>query len=304
MGWDFDFKNAMCALKDDSDFSGKGVRTAAQVSVIATIITAYAILATTTSYPEIAKILRNVIQYMNSLSLAFAILLIVVGWAEGQNTNWFHVRFLMDSASFAADSVLFVALVVPDYFTQSVLTIPGIVIYLGLIIPFFVDWTRMYGAALLERPGCYDEDLLEAMWIFSSINLALFVIICIVSAWLNRTAIPKQPNDTEAAAPIPMTRKRLIITTVAIVPFTMVTAAEIYWSSRDYDLLRPLLHQPSPTWTLGQILPLATVSLGVALTYWVAFDVDGWLRGLIRVRFGIGQRLVGGPVAINMHLIV
>jgi hypothetical protein len=142
------------------------------------------------------------------------------------------------------------------------------------MVPFFVHWTRMYHAEIIKKPGCYDEEMLKEIWIFSSIDFAGFVVTCIVLGVYNRTR-PGQNNITHQAAATGMKiRKRAKL---GIFFFTVIAAIELYWSCSDYNYLRPLLKQPAPNWTFGQVIPLATIILGILSSFWISFKIAGSL---------------------------
>lgn len=223
------------------------------------MLLAYTILLTERHYSGLARKLGNMIIGLNGLSLFFACTLLCSGWVLADTTSWFNQRFLLDSASFAADSVIFVAITTPGYFTRSLLTIPGLILYLVLVISFFVHWTRVYHTELESKPGCYSKQMLTDMWIFASITFAVVIITSLVLGIYNRSSTP------QLFAPI-----KLII----LIP-TFTTSAELYWLFSDYNSLKPLLLAPEADWTFGQIMPLAMIIGGILYSFWTSFDVDG-----------------------------
>ena len=224
------------------------------------MLLAYAILFTERQHSGLASKLGNMIIGLNGLSLFFACTLLSSGWVLSDTTNWFHQRFLMDSASFAADSVIFVATTTPGYFTRSLLIIPGLMLYFTLVVFFFVNWTRVYSAELRLKPGCYSERMLTDMWIFASINFAVVIVTCLVLGVYNRSS-----STPKVFAPI-----KLII----LFP-TITTFVELYWLFSDYDYLKPLISKPEADWTFGQIMPLAMIIGGILYSFWASFGVDG-----------------------------
>lgn len=223
------------------------------------MLLAYTILLTERHHSGLAKKLGNMIIGLNGLSLFFACTLICSGWVLTDTTSWFNQRFLLDSASFAADSVIFVAITTPGYFTRSLLTIPGLILYLVLIISLFVHWTHVYSTELKSKPGCYSKRMLTDTWIFASINLTVVVTTSLVLGIYNRSSTPA------LFAPI-----KLII----LVP-TFTTSVELYWLFSDYNALKPLLLTPEADWTFGQIMPMAMIIGGILYSFWTSFDVDG-----------------------------
>ena len=223
------------------------------------MLLAYTILLTERHHSSLARKLGNMIIGLNGLSLFFACTLLCSGWVLADTTSWFNQRFLLDSASFAADSVIFVAITTPGYFTRSLLTIPGLILYLVLIISFFVHWTRVYSTELISKPGCYSKQMLTDMWIFASINFTVVIITSLALGIYNRSSTP------QLFAPI-----KLII-----LVHTFTTSAELYWLFSDYNSLKPLVLAPEPDWTFGQIMPLAMIIGGILYSFWISFDVDG-----------------------------
>lgn len=225
------------------------------------MLLAYVILFTERHHSDLASKLRNMIISLNGLSLFFACTLICSGWILSDTTNWFNKRFLLDSASFAADSVLFVAITTPRYFVRSLLIIPGLIICLALLVSFFVHWARVYDAELKSKPGCYSKRMLTDIWVFSSIN---FTIVVITSLFLG--IYHHRSSPTSKLHP----RIKFII----LFP-TVTTSLELYWLFSDYNYLKPLLLAPEPGWTLGQIMPLVMMIGGILYAFWTAFGVDG-----------------------------
>lgn len=226
------------------------------------MLLAYAILLSECQHSYLADKLRNMIIGLNGLSLFFACTLVCSGWVLSDSTNWFHQRFLLDSASFAADSVIFVAIAIPGYFTRSLLVVPGLILYFVLIVSFFVHWTRVYIAELQSKPDCYSKRMLTDMWIFASINFSIVIITVLALGVYNRSSNPKL-----------FTPVKLVI----LLP-TVTTLVELYWLFSDYNVLSPLLSKPEADWTLGQLMPLAMIIGAILYSFWTSFDVDGKYR--------------------------
>lgn len=223
------------------------------------MLVAYIILFIEQHHSDLASKLRDMIISLNGLSIFFACTILCSGWALSDTTNWFNMRFLLDSASFAADSVLFVAITIPGYFVRSLLIIPGLMLYLALIVSLFVHWARVYGAELKSRPGCYSKRMLTDMWIFASINITVVIITSLLLGIYHRSSTSKLHSRVKIVILFP----------------TVTTCVELYWLFSDYDYLKPLLLAPEASWTLGQIMPLAMIIGGILYAFWTVFDVDG-----------------------------
>ncbi|KAK3629048.1 hypothetical protein LTR56_018284 [Elasticomyces elasticus] len=193
---DYHFKGSdlACSVYENADITGTLMRISTEVPLGVTIVTVYAYFATYRAQPDVAKILRDIALFVNAVSLLYAIVLVSIGLGTRHTMNWFHARFLLDPPSFAADSILFTALAVPGYFTRHWFILPGVFIHFGLMIGLLVEWTRLYKVALIEKPGCYDERYLKDVWIYSSVDFALYVVICFMLAFFNRDIPPENDN--------------------------------------------------------------------------------------------------------------
>jgi hypothetical protein len=247
------------------------VRIAAAISTVCTVLLAYAIILIELHQPDLTDKLTKIITGLNGLSLFLACVLMCEGWVLSDTINWFNERFLLDSASFAADSVIFVAAAIPGYFTKSVLTIPSLGLYLVLVVSRFVHWVHLYGAALKQKPGCYDEQMLTDCWIFACINFAGVVVTSLLLGIYNRENLRQDDIEQgESSTPKAFAPIKLII----LAP-TTTTCLELYWVFSDYNYLRPLLSAPEHNWTFGQTMPLAMIIGGILYSFWTMFKVDG-----------------------------
>ncbi|KAK5724934.1 hypothetical protein LTR17_013423 [Elasticomyces elasticus] len=282
----FNYTNPACHVAENSDITGVLSRLSTQVVLGITIATVYALFATLRAYPNIAQVLRNIVLALNGVSILYTIMLASVGLATRHQMNWFHARFLLDAPSFAANSVLFTALAVPGYFTRHWFIIPSIIILLILMIASFMEWEKLYGAALVALPSCYDERFLKEVHGYAAAEFSVYLVICFALAILNPEA-PHQINigfDNALWQWIKLTYRRWAwwirngLAVTALIAFTIVTAYEMHYSYSDYHLLQRLLTDAAPVATFGQIIPLATVCIAVALTYAIHFDVNGRSR--------------------------
>ncbi|KAK5707738.1 hypothetical protein LTR97_000276 [Elasticomyces elasticus] len=292
MKYRFNYTELVCHVAENADITGVLSRLSTQVVLGITIATVYALFATLRAYPNIAQVLRNIVLALNGVSVLYAIMLASVGLATRHQMNWFHARFLLDAPSFAANSVLFTALAVPGYFTRHWFIIPSIIVLFILMIASFMEWEKLYGAALIALPGCYDEMFLKDVHEYASIEFGVYVGICFVLAIFN----PEIPHHVDIGHDnddnddnilwrwIKTTCRRWStriwnsLAVVALLALTIVTGYEMHYSSSDYRLLQRLLTDAAPVATFGQIIPLATVCIAVALTYAIHFDVNGRSR--------------------------
>ncbi|KAK5736531.1 hypothetical protein LTR17_007350 [Elasticomyces elasticus] len=299
MGYHMDLENPVCKMTQDPDMSGPFSRDAAIIAALATIITIFAHFITRKPYTNLAGRFSDIALYITGFSLAYAIVLASAALYNQRTTNWFDARFLFDSPSLAANSVLFTALAVPGYFTRNIYIIPGVVVHFSLMIALFVAWIRTYLVAFKNQPGCYDKQYLVDVCIYASVDVVVYVGICIALAICNRE-IPQRNNVGEEDKDKDDEDDDIndqdgkdngirrwytkgfwrrwgwsILTVATLLAFTAITALEIGWSWSDYNALRGFLIDPPPVAAFGQIVPLATVCALIALAYCMHFDVNG-----------------------------
>ncbi|KAK4900983.1 hypothetical protein LTR27_002166 [Elasticomyces elasticus] len=196
MSYHFKGTDLACGVEENPDITGTLLRISTQVPLMITIITVYTYFAICLAHrhPNVANTLRDIALFINGVSLIYAIVLVSIGLGTRHTMNWFHARFLLDPPSFAADSVLFTALIVPGYFTRHWFILPGVFIHFGLMIGLLVEWTRLYKAALIDKPGCYDARYLKDVWIYACVDFVLYVVICFMLAFFNREITPENDN--------------------------------------------------------------------------------------------------------------
>ncbi|KAF2492157.1 hypothetical protein BU16DRAFT_542074 [Lophium mytilinum] len=265
--------NHHCKLADDPDLTGPGVRLSVVIPVLLILALSFiwTIPRARTKRSTIAKI-EDAVSKLNALQVAAAIVMLSIALSKRESKDWFHVHFILNTAGLSGWSTVLTAIVVPDYFTETVFQIPVIVAYFVLAILVMVDYQTQLTSAIAEKPECYPQSLAHErywpMWILWTVGISL----CIAVSVCNRESwSPAQRRYWNFDI---KTWRTLPILVLLAIP-TIGIGAGLYVSFWIYPWLEPLLAQSEDAWTVGQIMPLGFVVAGSVATLWQAFGLDG-----------------------------
>lgn len=102
---------------------------------------------------------REVVVSLNALQLVTGILLFAAGWQQRDATNWFHIRYHLDSGTLARWSIVFTATICSDYFTESLLRIPATTAHVSLGLSLASHYRVMFLHDMMKKPNCYPPQI-------------------------------------------------------------------------------------------------------------------------------------------------
>ncbi|KAF2816115.1 uncharacterized protein BDZ99DRAFT_514724 [Mytilinidion resinicola] len=268
--------NEHCKLANDPDLTGLGVRLSVIIPVLSILALSlvWTIPRARTKKSTIAQI-EDAVSKLNALQLSAAIVLLAIALSKQESQDWFHVHFILNTAGLSGWSTVLTAIVVPDYFTETVFQIPVIIAYFALAINVMLDYQTQLTNAIAEKPECYPQSLAHErywpMWILWAVGISL----CIAVSVCNRESW--SPARRRCWNLDIKTWRTLPILALLAIP-TAGIGAGLYVSFWIYPWLEPLLAQSEDEWTVGQIIPLGLVVAGSVATLWQAFGLDELVR--------------------------
>jgi len=218
---------------------------------------------------EFQRKFRNTAANLNAIQLINALLLLSIAVYMFPETNWFDLRFLLDSTNFAGWSIVLSAMIMPEYFTRSFLKICGVAVFFTLEL--LLGLRLRHKLILSADHGCFSNKLTESVFKYSIIFWSLLLSMCIYLAVCNGEDSNRIPR------PLNLQRWRIWGDWILIIIPSVGGGLELAFALADYSALELLIVDRGDDWTFAQILQLSSVALLTVLSLWSGLEVEGKL---------------------------